>query len=181
MKPLKYSHTELACYLGYITQAAVNNLPPLLFLTFQRSFSVSIEAITALITLNFGTQLVTDLVFSKLTDKIRLPRQRGDGTCFGVFGIGVLRRFAVCFAKSLHRACHCDAGERGRRRPGRGVNQPHRRVSARHAEIGQDEFAARHVLLGTGGRDSDFNPVFCHRRHCKMAVFILCMVTFAAV
>lgn len=70
MKPLKYSHTELACYLGYITQAAVNNLPPLLFLTFQRSFSVSIEAITALITLNFGTQLVTDLVFSKLTDKI---------------------------------------------------------------------------------------------------------------
>ena len=70
MKPSKYSHTELACYLGYITQAAVNNLPPLLFLTFQRSFSVSIEAITALITLNFGTQLVTDLVFSKLTDKI---------------------------------------------------------------------------------------------------------------
>lgn len=70
MKPSKYSHTELACYLGYITQAAVNNLPPLLFLIFQRSFSVSIEAITALITLNFGTQLVTDLVFSKLTDKI---------------------------------------------------------------------------------------------------------------
>ena len=62
MKPLKYSHTELACYLGYITQAAVNNLPPLLFLTFQRSFSVSIEAITALITLNFGTQLVLSLI-----------------------------------------------------------------------------------------------------------------------
>ncbi len=70
MGSLKYSHSELACYIGYVTQAAVNNLPPLLFLTFQRTFSVSIEAITALITLNFGTQLVTDLVFSKLTDKI---------------------------------------------------------------------------------------------------------------
>ena len=30
-----YNHTLNACYLGYITQAIVNNFAPLLFLTFQ--------------------------------------------------------------------------------------------------------------------------------------------------
>lgn len=65
-----YGHTRLACYIGYIIQSAVNTLPPLLFLTFQREFSISLEAITMLITLNFGTQLLTDLTFSKVADRI---------------------------------------------------------------------------------------------------------------
>lgn len=70
MKQLKYKHTRQACYLGYITQAAVNNLPPLLFVTFQREFHISMEAIAALISMNFGIQLVTDLIAAKLIDKI---------------------------------------------------------------------------------------------------------------
>ena len=32
---LTAKHTIYSCYLGYITQAIVNNLPPLLFLTFH--------------------------------------------------------------------------------------------------------------------------------------------------
>lgn len=67
---LNYQHTRWACYLGSVTQAAVNNLPPLLFLTFQQEFHISLELITLLITMNFGIQLVTDLVFAKLIDKI---------------------------------------------------------------------------------------------------------------
>ncbi len=67
---LHYGHTRRACYLGYITQAVVNNLPPLLFLTFQREFHISLEAITMLISMNFGIQLVTDLVFAKVIDRI---------------------------------------------------------------------------------------------------------------
>ena len=34
----KYNHTIYASYLGYITQAIVNNLAPLLFLIFQDAF-----------------------------------------------------------------------------------------------------------------------------------------------
>ncbi|MBD5117287.1 MAG: MFS transporter [Ruminococcaceae bacterium] len=60
----------LASYMGYITQAIVNNFAPLLFLTFAAEFNVTLEKITALVTLNFGVQLAVDLIASKISDKI---------------------------------------------------------------------------------------------------------------
>jgi len=67
---LTYKHTKYAAYIGYITQAIVNNLMPLLFVSFQREFSLSLDKISLLITMNFGVQIVTDLVAAKYTDKI---------------------------------------------------------------------------------------------------------------
>ncbi len=67
---LTYNHTVYACYLGYITQAIINNFAPLLFLTFQDSFNIPLEKITLLITLNFVTQLFVDFVSAKFVDKI---------------------------------------------------------------------------------------------------------------
>ena len=58
-----------ASYIGYITQAIVNNFAPLLFLSFSVEFGVSLEKITLLATANFGVQLLADLIASKLTDK----------------------------------------------------------------------------------------------------------------
>ena len=49
-----YKHTLYASYLGYITQAIINNLAPLLFLTFQKEFNISLESIGILISLNFA-------------------------------------------------------------------------------------------------------------------------------
>lgn len=51
-----------ACFVGYIVQAIVNNFVPLLFLTFEKSYSISLSKITMLITFNFGIQLVIDLL-----------------------------------------------------------------------------------------------------------------------
>lgn len=67
---LTYNHTVYACYLGYITQAIINNFAPLLFLTFQDSFGIPLEKITLLITLNFVTQLFVDFASAKFVDKI---------------------------------------------------------------------------------------------------------------
>lgn len=67
---LQYSHTRLACYGGYVTQAIVNNLPPLLFLTFQNMFAVTLGNITLLITMNFLVQLLVDLLAVGFVDKI---------------------------------------------------------------------------------------------------------------
>ena len=53
-----YKHTLYASYIGYITQAIVNNLTPLLFVTFQREFAISIENIAVLISFNFGLQIL---------------------------------------------------------------------------------------------------------------------------
>lgn len=65
-----YKHTLVACYAGYITQAIVNNLPPLLFLTFHNQFGISLEKIAMLISANFVMQIIVDIASSKIVAKI---------------------------------------------------------------------------------------------------------------
>ena len=65
-----WRRTQYASYLGYITQAIVNNLSPLLFLIFQDVFQVPLEKITLLVTVNFCVQLTVDLVSARFVDKI---------------------------------------------------------------------------------------------------------------
>ena len=67
---LTYKHTLTACYIGGITQAIVNNFAPLLFVTFNKEFGISIELISILITLNFGVQIITDISSVRLIEKI---------------------------------------------------------------------------------------------------------------
>ena len=50
----QYNKTILACFVGYIVQAIVNNFVPLLFLNFQRTYGIPLSQITLLVTLNFG-------------------------------------------------------------------------------------------------------------------------------
>lgn len=65
-----YQKTMYACFIGYIVQAVVNNFVPLLFVTFQKSYGISLSRITFLITINFCIQLVVDLVSAGFVDKI---------------------------------------------------------------------------------------------------------------
>jgi len=65
-----YKHTLYASYLGYITQAIIINLSPLLFVTFQREFQISLEQIGLLISLNFGVQIIVDLAAIRYVDII---------------------------------------------------------------------------------------------------------------
>ena len=55
-----YNHTIYASYIGYITQAIINNFIPLLFLTFQNIYEISLDKIALLVTLNFVVQLLVD-------------------------------------------------------------------------------------------------------------------------
>lgn len=66
----KYEHTIYASYLGYITQAIINNFVPLLFLTFSETMELSLEKITFITTINFAVQLLVDLIAAGLVDKI---------------------------------------------------------------------------------------------------------------
>ena len=65
-----YQGTIRACFAGYIVQAIINNFAPLLFLTFQSSYGISLSKITMLVTLNFGLQLLVDLLSAGFVDKI---------------------------------------------------------------------------------------------------------------
>lgn len=65
-----YAHTIYASYLGYITQAVVNNFAPLLFLTFVSDYGLSLEEITWTTTVNFVVQLCVDLLSAKVIDRV---------------------------------------------------------------------------------------------------------------
>ncbi len=65
-----YQKTIYASFVGYIIQAVINNFAPLLFLTFQTSYNISLSKITMLVTVNFGLQLVIDLLAVGFVDKI---------------------------------------------------------------------------------------------------------------
>ena len=66
----KYQKTIYACFTGYIVQAVINNFVPLLFLTFESSYNIPLSRITMLITINFGIQLLVDLLSAGVVDKI---------------------------------------------------------------------------------------------------------------
>ena len=63
-----YYRTLYASYIGYITQAIVNNLAPLLFVVFQREFDLSVTQIGFLVTFNFTVQILTDLVAARYVE-----------------------------------------------------------------------------------------------------------------
>lgn len=88
-----YNHTLRASYAGYITQAIVNNFIPLLFLTFQSTYDITLEKITLLVTFNFGIQLLVDLLSAKFIDKIGYRTAIVAAHIFaaaGIAGLGVL-------------------------------------------------------------------------------------------
>ncbi|MDE5819922.1 MAG: MFS transporter, partial [Lachnospiraceae bacterium] len=70
MKNNDYNKTMYACFVGYIVQAIVNNFAPLLFLTFHSQYGISLSRITMLVTVNFGLQLLVDLLSIGLVDRI---------------------------------------------------------------------------------------------------------------
>lgn len=67
---INYRNTVYVCFIGYIVQAIVNNFVPLLFLTFQFQYGMTLSKITLLVTFNFGVQLLTDLAAVSFVDKI---------------------------------------------------------------------------------------------------------------
>lgn len=66
----KYHRTLIACYFGYISQAIINNLLPLLFVTLQKQFTLTVAQIGFMVTFNFFMQLVVDLIAAKYADRV---------------------------------------------------------------------------------------------------------------
>ena len=62
--------TIYGCYLGYVVQGIINNINPILFVTYQTKLGVSIEAISALIILNFALQMAVDIIGARYIDRI---------------------------------------------------------------------------------------------------------------
>lgn len=111
---LTHKHTLAASYLGYITQAVVNNLTPLLFVVFETSLGISIGRISLLITVNFGVQMLVDLLSAKWINVIGTRRSIVAAHAFaaaGLVALGVLPyRTADPYVGVLCAVCLCAVG-----------------------------------------------------------------------
>lgn len=90
---LTYKYTLAASYIGYITQAVVNNLVPLLFVTFSQQFNISLVEISMLIVMNFGVQIAVDIMAAAFIDKIGFRRGAVLAhicAAVGLAGLGIL-------------------------------------------------------------------------------------------
>ena len=92
---LTHKHTLAASYLGYITQAVVNNLTPLLFVVFETSLGISIGRISLLITVNFGVQMLVDLLSAKWINVIGTRRAIVAAHAFAVASVSVPEKVAA--------------------------------------------------------------------------------------
>ena len=70
MKKLSYKSTRYACYIAYVTQAMIGIYVPLLFVTFQDSYGISLAEITTMVTLNFFLQLLVDWAAALYADRV---------------------------------------------------------------------------------------------------------------
>ncbi|MCL2512831.1 MAG: MFS transporter, partial [Oscillospiraceae bacterium] len=65
-----YKKTLRACCLGYITQAIIVNLAPVLFIVFQNEYGITYEMLGRLILINFGVQIAADIIALRTVDRI---------------------------------------------------------------------------------------------------------------
>lgn len=110
-KHYTYRNTTYACYRGYMTQAIINNLAPLLFIIFQTNFSISYEKLGQLVLFNFATQLLTDLWATKYADHFGYRKCMVAAhalSTLGLLSLGILpflmpsTFFALAFSVSLY-------------------------------------------------------------------------------
>lgn len=65
-----YKSTAIACYIGYIVQAIVNNLSPIFFIIYQDELGISYSMLSWLVFINFATQLITDMLSVHFTERV---------------------------------------------------------------------------------------------------------------
>lgn len=91
-----YNHTLSASCIGYIVQAIINNFAPLLFLTFQREYAISLDKIATLVTVNFGVQLLVDIFSIRFASRIGYRKCVVAAHIFCALGLMGLTVFPDC-------------------------------------------------------------------------------------
>ena len=161
---INYKQTISACFIGYIIQAIVNNFVPLLFVTFQKSYSIELSKITVLITINFVIQLCIDLASAYFIDKIgyRASALIAHGcSAAGLILLTILPERICGHSDFRYHICN-------RRRLARGSFKPDNRSLPHGKQRKGHEPFAFVLLLGAHGRCAAFHRVFCNFRHRKL-------------
>lgn len=80
-------HTVRASYIGYLTQAITINFTPLLFVTFEESYGISLGKIGSLIGISFLIQLICDGLAARFSSRINTRAAVIAAHIFAVLGM----------------------------------------------------------------------------------------------
>ncbi len=110
---LSYKHTLISSYGCFIIQSIVNNLSPLLFVTYSKEFNVSLDQITLLISYNFIVQMIVDMIGIRYAHKI--GHRRGMmiahiSSFLGIIGLALFTSVMPPFAGLLFATTLCALG-----------------------------------------------------------------------
>ena len=84
---LSAKHTLAAGYVGYATQALVINFAPLLFITFENTYNISIGKIGLLIAISFFAQFSIDALAAKFASRLNTRKTVVAGHLCAVTGM----------------------------------------------------------------------------------------------
>lgn len=97
-----YKHTLRACYLAYMSHAIVNNFAPLLFITFQNTYGISLQQLGFLVSFDFAIQLCIDFLTAHLGDRIGYRASMVIAHIFAAVGLVGLGVFPDLFDNAYH-------------------------------------------------------------------------------
>ncbi len=96
-----YNLTLTACSIGYILQASINNLLPLLFVHFTLAYKIPLSFITVIVSYNFILQIFIDTFSSKFIIKIGYKNAGIVSALFGLVGFVVLGFTPIIFNNTV--------------------------------------------------------------------------------
>ncbi len=83
-----YKTTKIACFIGFVVQAIINNFLPLLFIIFNTRYNLNYEQLGRLLFVNFFVQLIVDALTPALVKRIGY---RGAAiACHGLAVVGLV-------------------------------------------------------------------------------------------
>ena len=87
---LKYNHTKIACYIGYVVQAIACSFLPLVFVILQKTYTINYEKLGRLILVCFVTQLIVDVVSIKIAKYLGYRKMAIASQIFAAVGFASL-------------------------------------------------------------------------------------------
>lgn len=98
----KYTATKLAAFLTIASTAACSFISPLLFTTFYTAYSISYTRLGFLVVLNFGSQLILDLIYSFFSHKINLKISVKLTPVLMFLGLLIYAASPIIFGKNIY-------------------------------------------------------------------------------
>lgn len=94
---LTFKHTQVACWLGYVSQAITASFLPLLFVRMENEFGFSLAKLTFIITLTFVSEIIIDAISPFLVKLFGYRKTLVAGNFCSVIGIAGLSVFPSLF------------------------------------------------------------------------------------